>query len=384
MRGPKLPEGLYWRNNLLWGDVTDPRGKRHRFSTETDSMSLAKAILEKERERILSDCFGLEQEKITSIRELLHRYLEESRLNKTLDTWTMDRRRLEMFFHRLPVERVEEIQRHHFVEFFNERLETGRNGRGEQIRRSTAAHDVRTIRTFLNWAVEIGALEKNPCPKPKVFKADMGRKRIPFLSPKESVRLYHALLGKVPYRAGKGEELDPEKGRERKTPLAVIFAFAVYAGLRANEILYLNWENISFERNEIEIVEKEGWKPKTREERVVPLFPVLRSILEPLRVASGPIFHTASGKRLNERNVLRDVQAVAKRHGIEVENGRLVNFVVTRHTFASQLVSAGISIFAVSQWLGHTSVTTTQRHYAEFAPAERVVSEAGAVFPALR
>jgi site-specific recombinase XerD len=40
---------------------------------------------------------------------------------------------------------------------------------------------------------------------------------------------------------------------------------------------------------------------------------------------------------------------------------------VLRHTFASQLAIAGVSIFKISAWLGHASVVTTQI-YAHLSP----------------
>ena len=41
-----------------------------------------------------------------------------------------------------------------------------------------------------------------------------------------------------------------------------------------------------------------------------------------------------------------------------------------RHTHASTLLSAGVSIAAVASWLGHDSPTTTLRSYAHFMPAD--------------
>ncbi len=43
---------------------------------------------------------------------------------------------------------------------------------------------------------------------------------------------------------------------------------------------------------------------------------------------------------------------------------------VMRHTFASILASAGISIFKISEWLGDR-VDVVQRHYAKLASGDR-------------
>jgi len=40
-----------------------------------------------------------------------------------------------------------------------------------------------------------------------------------------------------------------------------------------------------------------------------------------------------------------------------------------RHTFASQLAMAGVSLYKIKSWLGHASVTTTEI-YAHLAPVD--------------
>lgn len=60
-------------------------------------------------------------------------------------------------------------------------------------------------------------------------------------------------------------------------------------------------------------------------------------------------------------NVRRELKKAAKRGGVDPKKA---NWNVLRHTFASQLVSQGVSIFKVSKWLGHSSVVTTEQNYA--------------------
>ncbi|MFW6189558.1 MAG: tyrosine-type recombinase/integrase [Planctomycetota bacterium] len=40
-----------------------------------------------------------------------------------------------------------------------------------------------------------------------------------------------------------------------------------------------------------------------------------------------------------------------------------------RHTFASHLAMTGVGFYKVSRWMGHKSVSTTQR-YADLAPRD--------------
>ena len=58
---------------------------------------------------------------------------------------------------------------------------------------------------------------------------------------------------------------------------------------------------------------------------------------------------------------------------------------IMRHTFASLLASAGVSIYKIAKWLGD-DVRTVQRHYAKLLPndseIERAFSDFGSPFKA--
>ena len=49
-----------------------------------------------------------------------------------------------------------------------------------------------------------------------------------------------------------------------------------------------------------------------------------------------------------------------------------------RHTFASTLLSRGVSVKAVADWLGHSSPTITLTTYADLMPADEEVARSGA------
>jgi len=149
------------------------------------------------------------------------------------------------------------------------------------------------------------------------------------------------------------------------THLWALVATAYYAGFRNSELRFLTWPEIDFDRDVITLVNKEGFTLKNRESRTVPLNRELKEILAPLCKQRGYCFHNRKGKQFDDTELTREFKSViAKPSG-------LPNFTLhtLRHTFASHLVMKGVSIFKVSQWLGHKSVNTTMI-YAHLAPQD--------------
>jgi integrase len=96
---------------------------------------------------------------------------------------------------------------------------------------------------------------------------------------------------------------------------------------------------------------------------------------------SAPVFCTRAGGYLNKKNVLRAFRAIVgranKQIGTEEQAGderkllpARVRFHDLRHTHASLLLSAGHSLRAVSQRLGHADPAMTLRVYAHCLPTD--------------
>ena len=130
------------------------------------------------------------------------------------------------------------------------------------------------------------------------------------------------------------------------------FLFAVFCGLRISDIRALKWGDL----------EKDGgqWKvsilmQKTKERLNLPLSDEAIKWLPERRGAadSAVIFdrlpNTSSG-------INTGVKRLAKRAGIEKD----ICFHVSRHTFATSLLTLGADIYTTSKLLGHTSLNTTQ------------------------
>ena len=125
------------------------------------------------------------------------------------------------------------------------------------------------------------------------------------------------------------------------------FLFACQTGLRLSDIETLVWEDIADIEGKPTIVKVQV---KTGREVSVPLNAVALSLLGERRRV-GKVFG------LRSRSVIAaDLQRWAQEAGV----GKHLTFHVSRHTFATLSISAGVDIYVVSRLCGHTTVRTTE------------------------
>jgi len=144
----------------------------------------------------------------------------------------------------------------------------------------------------------------------------------------------------------------------QKHSIACGFALGIFAGLRKNEIVNARWEWLDFERRLLTLASHDGFELKDSETRTIPLHERLAALMEPQRREKGFVFapEKDSGNGYRYRyDFKRAFNTVLKEAGLE-----WVTPPVLRHTFASQLAMAGVSLNKISKWLGHSDVKTTQ------------------------
>jgi integrase len=148
-------------------------------------------------------------------------------------------------------------------------------------------------------------------------------------------------------------------------------------GMRRGECLALRWQDIDHDAGVLRIrgtLSRIGRKvtvtePKTeRSRRILPLSPATAALLtgqrkgqvaERLHAGSkwtdtGYVFTTETGQPVDPRNLLRVVQSAAARAGLTD-----VGVHSLRHSAATAMLEAGVNIKAVSDLLGHSSVSIT-------------------------
>jgi integrase len=144
-----------------------------------------------------------------------------------------------------------------------------------------------------------------------------------------------------------------------------IFALGIYAGLRKREIDRCRWEWFDWEQELLHVDPLKGKKHRT-----IPLHRELAKALKPLRKAEGYVVEPE--KELGSYRYRFDIRKTFDRvlKAVKLE---WVTPHTLRHTFASQLVTAGVPLFKVTVWLGHSDPRTTMI-YAHLAPADKDIN----------
>ena len=136
------------------------------------------------------------------------------------------------------------------------------------------------------------------------------------------------------------------------------FLFACFTGLRYSDIVSLQWDDIKTENNQMFISKQ---MIKTRQEVIVPIGKSAKKYL-PKKNNNKYVFNLPALPVISK--VLKTWAKVAK-----VDKN--VHFHISRHTFATSLLTKGADLYSVSKLLGHTNIATTQV-YAEIVNQKKV------------
>lgn len=126
-------------------------------------------------------------------------------------------------------------------------------------------------------------------------------------------------------------------------------------GLRINEALGLKWSDVEFD-DLLLLVCGKGDK-----ERRVPFSFELRRFLYKRRTLSmhDRVFCTRNGRKLSDRNVLRDVKLLCLKLEIHVPDRTVHAF---RHSFAVNYLRKGGSVFHLQKALGHSDLEMSRKY----------------------
>jgi len=146
-----------------------------------------------------------------------------------------------------------------------------------------------------------------------------------------------------------------EKYRNENLRDEIIFSLGIDCGLRRQEFINLNWEDINFKENSINIKNSKG-----RKNRVVYFNSNLGELMYSYRKSSGKyisaLIRGAHGKRITKCSLQNIISRIFKKSKTYRKNLTLHSL---RHTYAERLRRKGVDLPTISKLLGHSRLDTT-------------------------
>jgi integrase len=246
----------------------------------------------------------------------------------------------------------------------------------------TRNHVLATLSQFFKWGVEAGRWGTNPAAgiKPLRAESDPRRRRRP-LTVEELQAVVEAAKTRPRAKYLESHPNAPAdllarlnlQGQERST----LYLLAATVGLRRNELRLLRWADLSLDA-ETSTVTVRAETAKAKRTDTLPMLPELAAALKAWRegwarlywqipAQSDPVFRCVT------HGLLEAFERDCGFAGVEVETtaGR-VDLHSLRHTCATFLCRAGVSVRTTQSLMRHIDPRTTMRIYAHVQGADRV------------
>lgn len=216
-----------------------------------------------------------------------------------------------------------------------ESIERFKKARVEEVKPATVNRDLQVLRRMFNLAIIWGHARENPVKYVKFLREPNGRIR--YLTREEFKQLLDELPGQL-------------------EPMVIV---AVHTGMRLGELLALNWGDVDLENGFLSIND-----PKEKRAAKMPLNQTARATLEEIyrNALSVRVFVGSDGHPLPERTVEWQFKRALRAAKIQD-----FHFHDLRHTCATWMVMAGVTLRKVKDILRHKDIRTTMR-YAHLAP----------------
>jgi integrase len=323
--------GLYLRGKVYWMSFT-ANGKAYQRTTGTSDKKLAEKI----RAKVITQ---ITEGKWFEIEEKTKKYAFSELAEKYI-TWANGRQKsFKRWKSYLIANLCEEFGNLPLSNFSTEKLEQYQTKMlNEGNKPATVNRKIAVLSHMFTKAIDWKMI--NTAPKVKMLKEN--NKRLRFLSKEECQALINAC----------------------HSHLKPIVITALHTGMRKGEILNLKWDNVDLRHGFILLnITKNG------ERREIPINNTLKAILQDLtrRLDIPYVFYdNATGKPYGD--IKRAFASACRKAKITD-----FHFHDLRHTFASQLIMAGVDLTTVKELLGHKTLTMTLR-YAHLAPSHKVAA----------
>lgn len=211
-----------------------------------------------------------------------------------------------------------------------------------EISNASVNRKIASLKGYYKFLLKTKQIEASPLLKHKALKTAK-KIQIPF-SEKEVEALFAGMLNPI------GFELIRNK---------LIIDLLYTTGIRRTELLHLKIANINLSNKTIKVLGKRN------KERILPLLPVICSLLERYLLERAEIkndanveyvFLSKKGVKLSESFVYRLINSYFSTVSEKVKTSPHI----LRHTFATHLLNNGADLNSVKELLGHSSLASTQ------------------------
>jgi integrase len=312
-------------------DLYLPNGKR--FVKTVGGKKQAEQVYKQIQSEIIEGKWGIRETENIRFKELVTKYLEYAKMSKSASTFSTDEYRI----------------RKHLVPYFGNLMlntitpamvdayKVKRNK--DKAMPKTINNELVALSHIFKMAVRWKFIDRNVVAG--IEKMKIVRNPPKFLSESEIERIIDA---------------------SRESYIYPIVVTALHTGMRKSELLNLQWFDIDFDMQIITIQSKEDWHTKNYKARTLQMTPMLIETLQNHRRLQNAMGYeseyvfTYRGKRIHD-GIAGTLEKVLVKAGIDG-----VTLHTFRHTFASQLVMAGVSLRDVQELMGHQSYETTLQY----------------------
>jgi integrase len=174
------------------------------------------------------------------------------------------------------------------------------------------------------------------------------------------------------------ESLENKKRMTGTPDYANIFKILLFSGIRCGECCALTIDDIDFTNHQLHITNTItlglGYKPQigtmtktSNGIRTIPMAPQLEAALRKAVEQYYPnshkllFYNLRSDRPMATKQVNSAFKRYCKSIGLNIESGQHM----LRHTYATRCIESGVAPNVLSQWLGHSNITTTLKTYCD-------------------
>lgn len=232
------------------------------------------------------------------------------------------------------------------------------DGKLEEFGPVTANGYAMIVRSYFKWALQIGRLtDRNPCDGLELAREEhAGRRLRDFCSAAIRDRLIETC---------------------KREDLKFVLYCGFHAGLRKNEIIEARPYWFDVKAGLLHLRSTTTFAFKDRRERTIPLTKEFRRFIRSYGLREPYMLRpdTKHGKNRYRYDFSRPFFEHTKAQGLNKVGQTRITPHLMRHTFASLLASAGVSLYKIAVWLGDNP-RVVEEHYARLSPKDPDIERA--------